>query len=101
VTEWQPFRHPVSPDPRVKFDQCPRQPGQILLTRVRRETDVSGRRYRGSLGDGRLGADDDVAHLVPVQRSYYHCRIQAWLSGPVLAAQAAPSTGTASRHAWS
>jgi hypothetical protein len=36
---------------------------------------------------------------VPVQRSDYGCWVQGWSTEPVLTAQAAPSTGTASRHA--
>jgi hypothetical protein len=99
MAERQPFRHRLSPDPRAQISQGPRQPGQILVACFRSEVDISCRWYRGPLGDSRESADDDVAHLVPVQRSDYGCWVQAWFAGPALAAQAAPSTGTAARHA--
>ncbi len=54
MTEWQPLRQRVGPDPRVKVDQGLRQPGQILLARLRREINVSGRRYRSLLSNCRM-----------------------------------------------
>jgi hypothetical protein len=99
MAEGQPVRHRLGPDPRAEVGEGLRQPGQILLTRFRGEIDISGRWYRGLLGNRRESSDDDVADLVPVQCNHYGCRVQRWTVGPVLAAHAAPSAGTASRHA--
>ena len=82
MAEWQPFRHRLGPDPRAEVGEGLRQPGQILLVRVRGEIDISGRWYRGLLCNRGESADDDVANLVPVQRSHYGCRVQGWTIGP-------------------
>jgi hypothetical protein len=39
------------------------------------------------------------AAVVAGSGSHYGCRVQGWTVGPVPAAHAAPSAGTASRHA--
>ncbi len=73
MAERQPVWHRLGTDPRAQVGERPRQPGQILLARIRGEAGVPCRWYRGLLRDGGEGADDDIADLVPVQRSHYGC----------------------------
>src|SRR6266849_156983 len=99
VTERQPVRYSLGPDSRAELLQRKRQPGQVFLACLRREIDVSSCWYRGLLCDSGEGADDDVAHLVPVQRSDYGCGVQFRFIGILLVAHATSSAGVAWRHA--
>src|ERR1019366_3436836 len=53
----------------------------------------------GLLRNGGKGTDDDVAHLVPVQRGDYGGSVQFGFTGSLLVAHATSSAGVACRKA--
>ena len=99
MTEGQPVRHRLGSDPRIEFLQRRGEPGQVLLACLRRQVDVSCRWYRGLLRNGGKGADDDLAHLMPVQRGDYGGSVEFGFTGSLLVAHATSSAGDACRHA--
>src|SRR5579863_3249076 len=99
VTERKPTRDCFGPDPCVKLRQRLRQASQVLVACIWRQIDVSCRWYRGLLCDSSEGADDDITHLVPVQRGDDGRRIQLWLTEVSLVTHATSSAGVAWRHA--
>src|SRR5260370_20595267 len=101
VAEGQPTRHRLGSDPRIEFLQRRREPGQVLLACLRRQVDISCRWYRGLLRNGGKGTDDDVAHLVSVQRGDYGGSVEFGFTCSLLGAHATYSAGVACRHASS
>src|ERR1700683_153871 len=99
MTEGQPVRHCLGSDPRTEFLQRRREPGQVLLTCLHRQVDVSWRWYRGLLRNGGKGVNDDVAHLMPVQHGDYGGSVQFGFTGSLMLTHATSSAGDAWRHA--
>src|ERR1039457_1355361 len=99
VAERQPVRYPLGPDPRAKLLQRQRQPGQVLLACLRRQSDLSSCWYRGLLRDSGAGPNNDIAHLVPVECSDYGRSAQCRFTGTFLVAHATSSAGVAWLHA--
>src|SRR5260370_1295917 len=91
MAEGQPARYGIGSDSRIEFRQRRREPGQVLLACLRRQIDVSCRWYRGLLSNGGKGADDDVAHPVPVQRGDYGGSVEFRVTGRLLVAHATSS----------
>src|SRR6266852_5736104 len=99
MAEGQPVRHRLGSDPRIEFLQRRREPGQVLLACLRRQVDVSCRWYRGLLRNSGKGTNDDITHLVPVQRGDYGGSVQFGFTGSLMLAHATSSAGDAWRHA--
>src|SRR5579863_7933317 len=99
MAKGQAARYSLGSDSRIEFPQRRRKPGQVLLARLGRQIDVSCRWYRGLLRNGGKGADDDVAHPVPVQRGDYGGSVEFGFTGRLLVAHATSSAGVACRHA--